>query len=134
MTPVFHFSFGSHWQHAPLAHWVHVPDGVGGFAPPAPPAIPHRGYALLHVGFGAHELVFSSPAQLDHCIEVLARKPLPTTRQLSALRGSGAGPNGHWLSRLPATLKAPRQRARLVQELQAVHAAVVVDGRFRIEA
>lgn len=134
MKLLFFFSFTEHWQHAPLAHWVHVPDGAGGFTPPAPEPIPHRGYALLHVACGAHELVFSSPAQLNHCIDVLARQPLPTTRQLSAQRGSGAGPNGHWLSRLPAVLKAPRQRARLVEALRAVHAAVVVDGRFRIEA
>lgn len=129
-----HFSFVSHWQHAPLAYWVHVPDGAGGFMPPAPQPIPHRGYALLHVRCGAHELVFSSAAQLAHGIEVLARKPLPTTRQLSALRGSGAGPNGHWLSRLPAKLKAPRERAVMVDALRAAFAATVVDGSFRIEA
>jgi hypothetical protein len=62
--------------------------------------------------------------QLDHVIDVLSRKPLPTSRQLSLRRGARFGPNGHWLSRLPAELKAPRKRAKLVQVLRAVRAQV----------
>lgn len=35
------------------------------------------------------------------------------------------GPNGHWLSRLPAALKSPRVRARLVLALRGIRAQVV---------
>lgn len=127
MSVEYHFAFEPHWWHAPLAFWVHVPvdAATGHFEPPAPSAIAHKGFAVLHVSFDRHELVFSSPEQLDHFIEVLAKKPLPTSRQLSARRGAAMGPNGHWLSRLPAALKTPRVRARLVQALRGVRAQVV---------
>jgi hypothetical protein len=107
----FYFTFEADWRHAPLAHWVHADS--------APAPVPHRGYVWLHVPCGSIDMQFSSGAQLAHCIDVLARKPLPTSRQLSALRGSGAGPNGHWLSRLPGALKAPARRARLIKLLRA---------------
>jgi len=44
--------------------------------------------------------------------------PLPTTRRLSALRGEALGPNSHWLSRLPASIKSPKARVRLVKVLK----------------
>jgi hypothetical protein len=126
MSATFHFTFIPDWRYAPLAYWVHLPVAgeVGVFVQPAPQEIPHRGYRLLHVLFGAHELVFSSPEQLDHFIAVLATTPLPTSRQLSARRGAPIGPNSHWLSRLPASLKAPRLRARLVRALKSVRSQV----------
>ena len=72
-----------------------------------------------------HTLVFSSPEQLAHFIEVMATKPLPTSRALSARLGTGAGPNDHWLSRLPADLKPPAARSQLVRHLKAVYAMAV---------
>lgn len=116
----FHFTFEPDWRRAPLAFWVHIPvagDAVL-FDPPAPAIVPHKGYPVLHVPFGSHELLFSSGAQLAHCIAVLSSKPLPTSRQLSAQRGLPVGPYGHWLSRLPAALKAPHKRMKLVETLQ----------------
>lgn len=122
MKPAYHFSYEKDWRHAPLAFWVHIP--VPGMPqqwhPPAPAEIPHKGYAVLRVQFEGHELQFSAPAQLDHFIEVLSTKPLPTSRQLSSRRGLPVGPNGHWLSRLPAALKSPRKRAKLVLVMEAV--------------
>ena len=116
----FHFTFEKDWRTAPIAFWVHVP--VKGEAtlcePPAPPIVPHKGFPVLHVQFGSHDLQFSSGAQLGHCIDVLASKPLPTSRQLSSKRGLPVGPNGHWLSRLPARLKSPRTRPKLVETLR----------------
>jgi hypothetical protein len=122
MTIRWHFSFEPDWRFAPLAFWVHLPlEGRPGECwPPAPPALPRRGYAWLRVEHRGHELVFSAPAQLDHCIAVLATRPLPTSRRLAAARGEAVGPNGHWLSRLPAVLKAPKPRAALVSDLLAL--------------
>lgn len=113
------FTFVEHWRHAPAAFWVHVPvpGSEGLFEPPAPQALSGKGYLMLHVEFAGHEMIFSSPAQLEHTIAILAQVPLPTTRQLTALRQGGIGPNQHWLSRLPAQLKSPRKRAKLVAAL-----------------
>lgn len=126
----YYFTFEKDWRQAPLAFWVHVPapGRADQWQPPVPRPIPHRGFVFLRVVFGAHELLFSSPAQLDHCIAVLAAKPLPTSRQLSARRGAAYGPNGHWLSRLPARLKSPRVRERLVGVLRAVRGQAVGPG------
>lgn len=121
MTPRFHFTFEPDWQTAPLAFWVHVP--VAGSdtecVPSAPVEVLHKGFMVLHIDAADVDLQFSSLAQLDHFIEVMAAKPLPTSRQLSRKRGLPLGPNSHWLSRLPAKLKAPKERARLVSRLQA---------------
>lgn len=136
MKPVFHFRFEKDWRSAPLAFWVHipVPDVPQQWNPPAPREIPHQGYAWLCVEFEGHELHFSSPAQLDHFIDVLSSHALPTSRQLSSVRGLPAGPNGHWLSRLPAALKSPRKRAKLVQVMEAVRARVTPEAADRPDA
>ena len=88
------------------------------------------GYAILQVPFGAHVLEFCSAAHVQHYIDVLSQKLLPTTMQLSRQRDSGAGPNGHWLSRLPAQLKPYGKRALLVKKLKtaALHAAEHAPG------
>jgi hypothetical protein len=126
MKPVYHFTFEKDWRTAPLAFWVHVP--VAGSEtecePPAPAEVPHLGYQTLWIQFERYELQFSAPAQLDHFIEVLSSRPMPTSRQLSARRGLPVGPNGHWLSRLPAELKSPRKREKLVNVLRAVREQV----------
>ena len=82
------------------------------------------GYQTLRVQFEKYDLQFSAPAQLDHFIEVLASKPMPTSKQLSSRRGLPVGPNGHWLSRLPADLKSRRKREKLVLVMQAVRQQV----------
>jgi hypothetical protein len=114
------------WRRLPMAYWVHVAQGPGPwndaqhYDPEAPPRLPHKGYAVVCVQFEEVVLRFSSEAQLRECIRVLSIKPLPTTRRLSIMRGTSVGPNTHWLSRLPAKLKSPRKRARLVEVLQEV--------------
>jgi hypothetical protein len=133
MNSRFRFTYEKDWRHAPLAYWVHVPnpDDPKLFEPPAPLPVPHHGFVLLRIEYGPHELVFSSPEQLAHFIEVMAKKPLPTSRALSAARGTGAGPNGHWLSRLPAALKPPAARLQLVRHLKAVYAMAVTGTKGR---
>lgn len=122
MTPHFHFTLEPDWRTAPLAFWVHVP--VAGSdtecVPTAPVKVLHKGFMILHVDAADVDLQFSSLAQLNHFIEVLKAKPLPTSRHLSKKRDLPVGPNSHWLSRLPAKLKAPKERAKLVSKLRAV--------------
>jgi len=113
-----------------MAFWVHTRDEVSGqWAPPIPKDVPHRGYPVLRVEWGQHELQFSAPGQLAHFIEVLSTKPLPTSRTLSARKGAQVGPNQHWLSRLPSALKSPRTREKSVDSMKRVYSdAVTRDG------
>jgi len=129
MNPKFHFTLEPHWR-TPLSFWVHVPvaGSTTDYAPPAPVAAGHRGFAVLHVEVAGVDLQFSSRAQLDHFIEVMETKPRPTSRQLSGQRGAPVGPNGHWLSRLPAKLKSPREQERLVGILRSVRAQLAPYG------
>lgn len=121
MVTNYRFTLNPDWRSAPLAFWVHVPlDGSAQFVPAAPVPVLHKGYVFLHIEAANEELQFSSLAQLDHFIAVMQTIPLPTSRQLSNQRALAVGPNGHWLSRLPAKLKAPRERAKLVGKLRAV--------------
>ena len=126
MQPRCHFEYVPDWRDAPMAYWTHVEtDGhpwyaATQFAPAAPKIVPGKGFAMLCVevgevdGFVFH---FSSPEQIAVCIDVLARNPLPSVLRLSAGRGQHAGPNGHWLSRLPASVKSPKLRGKIVAAL-----------------
>lgn len=78
----------------------------------------HKGYLVLCVESNRFTFRFSSPEQLADCMRVLAMNPLPTTRRLSALYGSGHGPNSHWLSRLPASVKNPKARKAALTALR----------------
>lgn len=134
MRVTHHYCWLAHWWHTPMAPWVHRRlDGPPlHYAPPAPTPAGERGYAALCVRVGPHELVFSSPEQLDHFIEVLSRKPLPRPARLIADAGLPGGPNGHWLSRLPTDLKGPG-RHRWLPRLQQLRDQLA-DQDWRREA
>jgi hypothetical protein len=123
---IYWVEYAETWRRAPLAYWVHIEqDGqpwfkAERFLPPAPDPVPHKGFPVLCVEFEGLVLRFSSEPQLLECVRVLEQTPLPTSRRLSAARGGTYGPNGHWLSRLPAAVKSPRTRARLVDMLKQV--------------
>ena len=67
------------------------------------------------------ELVFTSPAELDTYVDVMSRKPLPSSRALS--RGFPMGPNSHWLSRLPKKAKSVKHRETAVKYLREIRGA-----------
>jgi hypothetical protein len=112
------------WRNAPLAYWVHIEQdgemwpGSRQFLPPAPIPIPHKGYPVLCIEFEDTVLRFTSEPQMREFVRVLEQVPLPTTRRLSLERCNNYGPNSHWLSRLPAKLKSPKVRARLVEMMR----------------
>lgn len=107
-------SFWVHLETDPRTSWVAASE----FAPPLPKPEPGKGWAHYFVEVEDCTLEFASIAELAECVRVLSLKPLPTTRQLSALRPGGAGPNSHWLSRLPAHLKSGPRAARVVAYLR----------------
>lgn len=116
--------FTSRRRESPVTWWVHRPDPAGGHVPPLPPAVRGRGFPWLTVAVFGTELHFASGHEVEHVIEVLSQKHLPTTRALSAERHPRAGPNQHWLSRLPGSLKPWRRRQRVVRALQRALAEV----------
>lgn len=130
MTPSYRFTYEGHWCVFPMAFWVHTRvDGSDEWTPPVPKEVPHKGFPVLRVDWGQHELQFSAPGQLAQFIEVLSTKPLPTSRILSARNNSPVGPNGHWLSRLPSELKSPRMREKLVVAMRRIYSETVTrDG------
>ncbi len=131
----YQFVFQKSWHWSPMAYWVH---GQRGHPWPldvtdlnAPRPVGRCGYPVLVVEFGRYRLQFSSSAQLEHCIEVLSRQPLPPAWRLCAERGLPFCSNSHWLSRLPAALKTSKMRAALVRRLQGIQTQVVgADGQF----
>ena len=99
---------GGDWRQAPMAYWV--PE-----EPPAPVMGGYRWYFVKSQGF---TFQFSSIPQIEHCREILGQKLLPTSQALSELVCPEAGPNRHWLSRLPPDLKKWSIRQRIVQDLE----------------
>jgi hypothetical protein len=120
-----------------MAYWVHVQKSsepwylATEFDPPAPKREGRLGYPVLCVESCGMTFRFTSREQLDACIKTLSTKPLPSTRRLAAQRG-GAGPNGHWLSRLPASVKSPKGRQQAVADLIEVARGQAPHGAFAI--
>lgn len=110
---------------SPLSFWVHrhldndVWSQATAYDPGLPKAIPSKGFPVLIVDALGVELQFSSIEEVDHFLEVIGRKTMPTPSQLSKKRHAAAGPNRHWLSRLPAKLRPWRKREKIIPIIQA---------------
>lgn len=116
--------YSDSWKHSPMAYWVHVESGelpwfdAEEFDPPAPSRVPGKGYPILYVEIDGFTFTFGSEAELDHCVEVLSQKLLPSSSGLTRMRGDDRyGPNRHWISRLPAKVKAWKYREPAIQYL-----------------
>ncbi len=129
------FEYDSDWRLAPMAYWVHIEqDGkhwlhADAFLPAPPRKITGKGYPVLCVEVRDVVLRFSSPAQLRHLIHVLSQRPLPSTRRLSEIRGTGHGPNSHWLSRLPTWVKQARFRSSVLRRIVALERQIADEAR-----
>ena len=125
-APKFWLEYTSDWRNEPMAYWVHIPQDdtnwnkATDFIPAAPKPEGKKGFPVLCVEIADMVFRFSSRAQIKECIRVLSTKPLPSSIRLSVLRGTGVGPNSHWLSRLPASVKSPKGRQLAVQKLSLV--------------
>jgi len=107
-------------QITPLTPWVH--KGVDAmywtatvFDPPMPKATLGKGWPVWVVEHRGRELVFASPEEIEHAIDVLSRKILPSPRELGKAYLSV---NSHWLSRLHASFKPWKVRQELVKRLK----------------
>ena len=115
---------------SPMSFWVHRPVGrfqvwmdATEFDPPMPRRVPGRGYPCFFVEFNGFIFTFASLDELQACIGTLEQRLLPRTIDLSAERGTINGPNSHWLSRLPAKVKAWKYRQKAVAYLRVALAA-----------
>jgi len=105
---------------SPLARFVH--SGLDGpfwtatrFEPPMPPRDPEAGgFPVWIVAHRGRELVFTSPEEIRHAIDVLGRRVLPSPRQLGLAQSAV---NSHWLSRLHTSWKPWKIRQELVKKL-----------------
>lgn len=108
------------YTETPLSFWVHrhidheVWCYATQFEPELPKAIPCKGYPLLVVNALGIELEFASVAEVEHFLEVIGQKNMPTTQHLSRRRSNNYGPNRHWLSRLPSSIKSWPKRKKMI--------------------
>ena len=118
------------WKTPPISvmtYWVHRAldgesfDRATRFDPPRPGPVGGKGWPVLLVEVDGVELVFTSLAELDTYVDVMSRKPLPSSRALS--RGFPMGPNSHWLSRLPKKAKTVKHRETAVKYLREIRGA-----------
>ena len=80
--------------------------------------IPGKGFPRLIVNTLGVELEFASIAEIEHFLDVIRQKNMPTSTQLSQKREVPYGPNGHWLSRLPAKLKPWPKREKYIKVIE----------------
>lgn len=109
----------------PITPWAH--RGVDGpywsatvFDPPLPKPVYGKGYPVWFVDHRGRTLVFASPEEITHVIEVLSRKILPSPRDLGQ---PYLAVNSHWLSRLHASFKPWKVRQELLKKLRAALSA-----------
>jgi hypothetical protein len=116
--------FNKEYSETPISYWVHRElDGeywrdASKYLPPLPSAIPSKGFPFLIIETQGIELQFASVPEIEHFLEVISQKNMPTTNQLARERGLTYGANRHWLSRLPAKLKPWNKREKLIPFIQ----------------
>lgn len=105
---------------SPLTPWVH--RGVDGsywqatvFDPPMPRPTYGKGYPVWVISHRGRELIFASPQEIAHAIDILERKILPLSRELGQPHRAV---NSHWLSRLHSSFKPWKVRQDLVKRLR----------------
>jgi hypothetical protein len=105
---------------SPLTPWVH--KGVDAsywkatvFDPPMPHPVHGKGWPVWVLEHRGRELIFASPEEIEHAIDILGRKILPLTRDLGK---PWRAVNSHWLSRLHTSFKPWKVREQLVKELR----------------
>ena len=117
--------YADEYVSSPVSPWVHSPVDspvwreATRYEPPMPENVPGRGFTRYLLEYRGEEFVFSSVPEIDHVIEVLSLRNLPTTTALSRkspwMRGYK---HLHWLTRWPARLKNRKDRAEIVRLLK----------------
>jgi hypothetical protein len=123
----YRIEYSETWKNVPMAFWVHKEiDGqpwydAKEFSPPAPIKDINGNYKIYNVEIDGFTFIFSSKEQIEECINILSKKLLPSTIELSKSRTENLGPNSHWLSRLPENVKNWKYRQKAVKYLKKYH-------------
>jgi hypothetical protein len=110
---------------SPLSFWVHIDvknsnenvwiwEQASTYKPPLPKTVKLNCFPMLIVEALGYELKFSSIEEVEHFLEVVTQKNMPTSSKLARKRKLSTGLNSHWLSRLPAKLKSWRNREKYI--------------------
>ena len=121
----WNISYFKERKFSPLSYWVHIGSNkvqcayseCNEFHPEFPKKVISKGYPYLFVKVVGFDFEFASILELNHCLDILKQRNLPTTISLSEQRGTGYGPNNHWLSRLPSKLKSWTKREKIISAL-----------------
>ncbi|WP_412565599.1 hypothetical protein [Thalassobius sp. MITS945101] len=133
----------SGWVGARKTGYVRQSSASGQFKRPKSIVHPfwsqRRMWCLLSVHFHGVDLRFAFPQELDHFLEILEQKHLPSGFSLLPGQQLVGRPNNHWLSRLPAKAKRWKFRQQLcvflrdssqVLQFRSFYAADVVQTEF----
>ncbi len=103
LTPI------SYWVGQQMYGWTKQQTPSGQWRRPKWQATPfcsqRKLWCQLEVNFRGIRLLFSTPQELDHFIEIMEQKNLPSGFQLIPGNMRVGRPNRHWLSRLPSKAK-----------------------------
>ena len=116
------FEYTQEFEVSPLSFWVH--EAVGElhwnrstqFDPPLPKVIGGKGFARIYFNILGVELVFSSVKEVEHFLEIIKQKNMPTPLQLTK---DNIGLNNHWLSRLPTKLLPWVKREKYIKTIES---------------
>ncbi|MEM9972579.1 MAG: hypothetical protein AAF771_00265 [Pseudomonadota bacterium] len=81
-------------------------------------------WAQLITHLDGVNMVFATPQELDHFIDVMSQNPLPKGRSLGADYPATSLPNNHWLSRFPARGKSRKFREKAIRFLSSDRPAI----------
>jgi len=116
--------YNKEYHSSPMSFWVHhdidsnVWEYASKYKPELPKPIFSKGFPMLVIDALGHELRFSSIQEIEHFLEVVKQKNMPTSSQLASKRPMSIGLNSHWLSRLPVKLKPWRNRKKYIPILE----------------
>jgi len=116
--------FTEEYKPSPLSFWVHkhldneVWPHAKQYEPALPTGIPTKGFPRLIVDALGVELDFASVEEVEHFLDIVSQKNMPASTQLSQKREVTYGPNGHWLSSLPAKLKPWSKREKYIKTVE----------------
>ena len=121
---------------SPISIWVHksISDdkvewrNSEEYKPPFPDKVVLKGFPYLVVLVGNVELEFSSSYEVEHCINVLNQKNLPSTKDMVCSSSTTYTGYNHWLASYPAGLKSWKQRQKTVRIIAQSLAEVTSSG------
>lgn len=114
------------YKKSPLSIWVHRPVGsniwleANEYNPPLPIKGINNLFSIFKIEHKGVEFSFSSLEEIEHCIEVLAKKILPTTNELANNSWLKGYQHLHWLTKWPSDLKSFKDRQKIVNLLVKV--------------